>query len=137
MLTFIKQSGPYILLQFLLALIILVLTLVNLIRLTLRKGDRAARLRTSIDAVLFWGCLTAVFGFLGQWVGLNRAAHALTTMGLANPKAMVLGIGESLGTTVFGMFAVVVAAFLWFALRAASAASARGRPARQTGSPAR
>lgn len=117
MLTFIKQSGPYIFLQFLLALIILVLTVVNLILLTLREGDRAARLRTSIDAVLFWGCLTAVFGFLGQWVGLNRAAHALTTYGLANPKAMVLGIGESLGTTVFGMFTLVVAAFLWFGLR--------------------
>ena len=117
MLTFIQQSGPYILLQFLLALIILVLTLVNLILLILRRGDRAARLRTSIDAVLFWGCLTAVFGFLGQWVGLNRAAHALATKGLANPKFMVLGIGESLGTTVFGMFTLVVAAFLWFGLR--------------------
>ncbi len=117
MLTFIKQSGPYILLQFLLALIIFVLTVVNLILLALRKGNRAARMRPSIDAVLFWGCLTAIFGFLGQWVGLNRAAHAVATHGAVNPQFVILGIGESLGTSVFGMFTLVVAAFLWFGLR--------------------
>ena len=117
MMTFIRQSGPFILLQFLLALIIFVLTVVNLVRLTLRKGDRAARLGTSIDAILFWGCLTAVFGFLGQWVGLNKAGHALQQYGAVNPQNVILGVGESLGTTVFGMFTLVVAAFLWFGLR--------------------
>ena len=105
------------LLQFLLALIILVLTVVNLVRLVQRQGDRAARLGTSIDAILFWGCLTAIFGFLGQWVGLNKAAHMLRLHGTVNPQHVILGIGESLGTTVFGMFTLVVAAFLWFGLR--------------------
>ncbi len=119
MLAFIKHSGPFILLQFALALVILILTLVNTVRLALYKRERAAKLRTSIDAILFWGCLTAIFGFLGQWNGLNKASQALADYGLANPKFMVLGIGESLGTTVFGMFTLMVAAFLWFALRVA------------------
>ena len=117
MLTFIQQSGPFILLQFLLALIVLVLTVVNLARLISHKGERAARLGTSIDAILFWGCLTAIFGFLGQWVGLNKAGHALQQYGAVNPQNVILGIGESLGTTVFGMFTLVVASFLWFGLR--------------------
>jgi biopolymer transport protein ExbB/TolQ len=117
MLTFIKQSGPFILLQFFLAWVIILLTVVNLILLALRSGKRAARLRTSIDAILFWGCLTAIFGLLGQWVGLNRAAKVLMNYDAVNPALVVLGIGESLGTTVFGMFALVVSAFLWFALR--------------------
>lgn len=119
MLTFIKQSGPYILLQFALALVILILTLVNTVRLWLGDRDRARRLRTSIDAILFWGCLTAIFGFLGQWNGLNRAAHAVAVAGAVNPPSVILGIGESLGTTVFGMFTLMAAAFLWFALRVA------------------
>ena len=117
MLTFIQQSGPFILLQFLLALIILVLTAVNLARLATRQGSHAAGLATSIDAILFWGCLTAVFGFLGQWVGLNKATHALQQYGAVNPQNVILGIGESLGTTVFGMFTLVVATFLWGGLR--------------------
>jgi hypothetical protein len=117
MLTFIEQSGPFILLQFALALVILILTMVNMVRLALYKRRKGAWLRTSIDAILFWGCLTAVFGFLGQWVGLNRAANAIITYGGVNPQSVVLGIGESLGTTVFGMFTLMVAAFLWFGLR--------------------
>jgi hypothetical protein len=119
MLTFIKQSGPFILLQFLLALVIFVLTIVNLLRLALGSRERLARLRTSIDAVLFWGCLTAVFGFLGQWNGLNRAAHAVAEQGAVSPPMVILGIGESLGTSVFGMFTLVAAMFLWFGLRLA------------------
>ena len=118
MLRFIEQSGPFILLQFALALVILLLAIVNLARLALHRGN-AARLRTSIDAILFWGCLTAVFGFLGQWVGLHRAANAVAAHGAVNPQLVILGIGESLGTTVFGMFTLTAAALLWFALRVA------------------
>ena len=114
---FIQQSGPFILLQFLLALVILVLTLVNGVRLALPDGRKSPGLRKSIDAILFWGCLTAVFGFLGQWVGLNKAADAVAQYGAVNPQLVVLGLGESLGTTVFGMYTLVVAAFLWFGLR--------------------
>ncbi len=117
--TFIQQSGPFILLQFLLALVILVLTLVSAIRLGLPSSRTSPGLRKSIDAILFWGCLTAIFGFLGQWVGLNKAANAVAQAGAVNPPLVILGIGESLGTTVFGMFTLVVAAFLWFGLRVA------------------
>ena len=100
------------------AFVILVLTLLNVVRLLLFKGRRAARLGASIDAILFWGGLTAVFGFLGQWVGLYRGANAIFDAPAVNPELVVLGFGESLGTSVFGMFVLVVAAFLWFALRA-------------------
>ena len=119
MVTFMQQSGPFILLQFALALVILILALVNLLRLWLGDRDRAQRLRTSIDAILFWGCLTAVLGFLGQWSGLHRASRAVIQHGVVNPQLILLGLGESLGTTVFGMFTLVAAAFLWFALRLA------------------
>ena len=116
---FIQQSGPFILLQFLLALVILVLTVVNGIRLARPNARKSPGLPRSIDAILFWGCLTAVFGFLGQWVGLNKAANFVAQAGAVNPPLVLMGIGESLGTTVFGMFTLVVAAFLWFALRVA------------------
>jgi hypothetical protein len=119
MLRFIQQSGPFILLQAALALVVLTLALVNTVRLAIRDPERVVGLTRSIDAILFWGSLTAIFGFLGQWNGLYKAANALMDYGLANPKLIVLGFGESLGTSVFGLFALVVAAFLWFGLRVA------------------
>ena len=39
--------------------------------------------------------------------------------GTINPPMVILGLGESLHTTVFGMFTLVIAGFVWFALRAA------------------
>ena len=118
MLRFIEQSGPFILLQFVLALVILTLTAINVFRLALDGGRRAAAARTSIDAILFWGCLTAVLGFLGQWIGLHRVSKVVIDRGIVGPQMVVLGLGESLNTTVFGMFTLVGAAFLWFGLRA-------------------
>ena len=126
MLRFIQQSGPFILLQFLLALVILAIALVNAVRLALPSARRSPGLPKSIDAILFWGCLTAIFGFLGQWVGLNRATHAVAVHGAVNPSLVILGVGESLGTTVFGMFTLVVAGFLWFVLRAAQSRLGNG-----------
>ena len=117
MLTFVQQAGPFIWIQGLLALVVLVLTLVNLWRLADLSGDDAQRLRTGIDAVLFWGCLTAILGFLGQWNGLHRAANFVYDKGIVNPQLVVLGLGESLSTSVFGMFVLVAALFLWFGLR--------------------
>lgn len=117
-LRFTMEAGPFIWLQFLLAWVVVILALVNGLLLALRK-DKAVRLRNSIDAVLFWGCLTAIFGFLGQWTGLHRVSKVVVDHGVINPQMVVLGLGESLNTTVFGMFTLVIAAFLWFALRSA------------------
>lgn len=116
--TYVTQAGPFILLQFVLALVVLTLVLVNAIRLAWPDPDRAARVRTSIDAILFWAALTAVFGVLGQWSGLNRVANVVIDRGVVNPGMILFGLGESLHTTVFGMFTLVIAGFLWFALRA-------------------
>jgi hypothetical protein len=95
------------------------LTLINAVRLVWHRDAGAERLRTSIDAILFWGSLTAILGFLGQWSGLHKAANAIYDYGVINPKYVVLGIGESLNTSVFGMFTLVGAAFFWFGLRLA------------------
>ena len=116
---FVMQAGPYIWLQFALAWVIVFLTIMATILVMLRRGKRAARLRTLIDAILFWGCLTAVLGFLGQWSGLHRASKAVFDHGVVDPQLVILGLGESLSTTVFGMFTLVIAGFLWYGLRAA------------------
>ncbi len=116
MMRFIQEAGPFILIQAPLALVVLGLALLNLVRLV-RPSVRPDRLRTSIDAILFWGSLTAILGFLGQWRGLHRVSGYILDEGVVSPPMVVLGIGESLNTSVFGMFTLVGAAFLWFGLR--------------------
>ncbi len=100
----------------LLTLVIAVLLLLT-ISLLARRKDWQARRRQSIDAVLFWGGVAAVLGFLGQWMGINKLTQAVVEQGIVNPQAVVYGISESLLTPVAGMAVLVASAFLWFFLR--------------------
>ncbi|MFQ5526219.1 MAG: hypothetical protein ACE5GX_08140 [Thermoanaerobaculia bacterium] len=127
---FTSEAGPFIFLQVALMNVVLVLTLINVARLAFRSGKAAEGLDRSIDAILFWGGLTAIFGFLGQWVGLYRAANVLYDYGVADPRLVVKGIGESLNTSVAGSLAFLFAAFLWFGLRLVQQARVAARPAR-------
>ena len=117
MMRFIMEAGPLIMPIILLTLVIGVLTLWNAICLLLRRKTSNERRRQSIDAVLFWGSVAAVLGFLGQWIGIHRLTRHIHEQGIVSPEAVTYGISESLLTPVSGMAVLVAAAFLWFFLR--------------------
>ena len=113
---FIYEAGPVIFPLMLLALVVLTLALWNGLVLLI-KGSSTAGRRHSIDAILFWGSVAAILGFLGQWIGITRMVVAIGKQGVVNPPAVVMGLSESLLTTVSGMVVFTVSAFLWFFLR--------------------
>jgi hypothetical protein len=117
MLQFLREAGPVIFPVILLGGVVLLLTLWNALTLTLRGADKPARRRASIDSILFWGGVAAVLGFLGQWIGILKITKAIAQEGVVSPPMVVLGLSESLLTTVTGMMVLTVAAFLWFILR--------------------
>jgi hypothetical protein len=117
MLQFLREAGPVIFPVILLGGVVLLLTLWNALTLTLRGADKPARRRASIDSILFWGGVAAVLGFLGQWIGILKITKAIAREGVVSPPMVVLGLSESLLTTVTGMMVLTVAAFLWFILR--------------------
>ena len=88
MVKFVMEAGPFIWPQFLLMWVVVFLSLAAALLLMLRRGQRAARLRTLIDAILFWGCLTAVIGFLGQWSDVTPVLA-----GPQNRRGFVVGAG--------------------------------------------
>lgn len=117
MLRFLQESGPLIFPVLILGVVIVLLTLYNLFSLSVRRPLAAAQRRRSIDAILFWGSVAAMLGFLGQWLGLNRMVRVVAERGIANPQLVTYGLSESLLTPVTGMFVLLVAAFSWFLLR--------------------
>lgn len=116
MLRFFQEAGPVIFPVLLLAGVVLLLTLWNGLALLLRQNAASSR-RTSIDAILFWGSVAAVLGFLGQWIGILKITKFVAREGVVSPPMVVLGLSESLLTTVTGMIVFTVAGFLWFFLR--------------------
>jgi biopolymer transport protein ExbB/TolQ len=101
-----------------LAVVILVLALVNAIRLFGQRDARSA-VRSSVNAILFWGGVAAVLGFLGQWNGYYKATQVILDKGPKlgiNPAAVILGFGEALITAVVGLTILIAAAVVWYVL---------------------
>ena len=117
MIKFLSEAGPLIFPLMLLAVVVLVLTLWNGLALTAKGSATIGRRRHSIDAILFWGSVAAVLGFLGQWIGITGMVQVVARQGIVNPQMVVMGLSESLLTTVSGMMVFTVSAFLWFFLR--------------------
>lgn len=114
---FLSEAGPLIMPIILLTLVIGLLVLWNALCLLFRRDDIPARRRQSIDAVLFWGGVAAMLGFLGQWIGIHNLTRHIHELGVVSPEAVSYGISESLLTPIAGMTVLVAAAFLWFFLR--------------------
>ncbi|MGB3565167.1 MAG: MotA/TolQ/ExbB proton channel family protein [Thermoanaerobaculia bacterium] len=117
MIRFLSEAGPLIMPIILLTLVIGVLALWNALSLLFRRNGSAEHRRQSINAVLFWGSVAAILGFLGQWMGIHKMTRYIHEQGIVSPEAVAYGISESLLTPVAGMAVLVAAAFLWFFLR--------------------
>ncbi len=101
----------------LLAIVIALLTLVNLIRL-FGVGRANARTQSSVNAILFWGTVAVVLGLFGQWSGLYKGFTAMAEYGVVNPSAVIIGFSETLVSAIAGLTVFIVAAPLWFVLHA-------------------
>jgi hypothetical protein len=114
---FFMEAGPLIIPIVLLAGVIAMLTLWNLIAVLSGAGENSQRRRRSIDSILFWGAFAAILGFLGQWIGIHRLSQVVAERGIVNPQMVAYGLSESLLTPIAGMMVLVIAGFIWFALR--------------------
>jgi biopolymer transport protein ExbB/TolQ len=111
------EGGPYMTLLALLAGIVLVLSAKKAIDLFVRSDRKPEVLARGLDAILFWGCVSAVIGFLGQFTGGYLSLMAIRRAGLVNPALLAQGIALSLLTTLFGLAILIFAALVWFGLR--------------------
>ena len=102
-----------------LAVVVLVLIVANTVRLIRGRADPGVR--SSINAILFWGVVTSVLGFTGQWMGLFKAVKVIfdvaPRLGI-NPRAVGIGFAESLRTSILGVTVLLVAGVSWFLLSA-------------------
>jgi len=119
MLRLIASCGVMLWPMLVLALVVMVLIVVNTIRLA--RGRHDPRVRSSINAILFWGVVTAVLGITGQWIGLYKVAGVIfevaPRLGI-NPAAVGIGFAESLRTSILGVAILLVAGVSWFLLGA-------------------
>lgn len=113
----IVNGGPLMLLIVLLTLVILALAIKKSIDLFWNADQERERLERGLSAILFWGCVCAVIGFLGQFMGLYLSLQAIREAGVVSPPMLAQGLAVSLITPVSGLVVLLVSATIWFGLR--------------------
>jgi len=116
MIRLVQSCGPFLWPMLAICVAIAVLTLLNAARLLSWRRPHVQRVDASLNAILFWGGVSAVIGYLGQWNGFYKGLVNMARHGLRSPNALWMGIAESLQTLIFGLGILLVAGVIWFAL---------------------
>lgn len=101
---------------------LLIMTIVNLVlagraTLALAGGQRTGEaLEPGLQAILFWGVVGGVTGFLGQYHGMYNALRAIRDATAIDPRVVAMGLAESFGTVLWGLLLFILSALAWFGL---------------------
>ncbi|MBU0753969.1 MAG: MotA/TolQ/ExbB proton channel family protein [Planctomycetes bacterium] len=86
------------------------------LRLRNARPEDGPRFLYGINAILFWGAVAALLGFLGQYSGLYLALEVFSRASEISPNLVAQGFAISFSTTIMGMFALLFSALAWFVL---------------------
>lgn len=113
---FFLQMGPYAIPLVLLAMVVLVLTVLRASQASKAQPGHGTDLQAGINAIVFWGAIAAVMGFLGQFQGMYNGLRAMAAATELSPFVIARGLAESFSTTLFGLIIFLFSAVVWFAL---------------------
>jgi hypothetical protein len=116
MVRLIMSCGPYLWPILLTVGVIGLLTVVSGVRLLLWRRTSADRARAGVNAILFWGAVAALLGFLGQWSGIYKGLRAIRELGLSSPRAVWVGIAETSQVAILGLGILLLAGLIWLGL---------------------
>jgi biopolymer transport protein ExbB/TolQ len=116
MLKLFVEGGLYMFPLLILAVVILVLTVKKALDLFVREGLERDELERGLGAILFWGCVAAVLGILGQLQGQYISLRVISQAGVISPNLVAEGLAVSLITTLFGLIQLAFAGIAWFTL---------------------
>jgi hypothetical protein len=117
MLRYLAMAGPFGIVLLVVALVIAILTIVTAVRISNKGRVGDPGFKNGLNGILFWGCLAAVLGLLGQFSGLWHALGAISKADAINPRLVAIGLMESFSTTILGLIILVLSSLIWFALR--------------------
>lgn len=127
-------GGPYAGLLGLLGVVVVALSVKKATDLFARTGSERDRLGRGLNAILFWGCFSAVLGFLGQFSGIYKALMVIQRAGVVHPGRVAEGLAHSLITVLLGLGILAFSGIVWFGLKcrlqSLSASGEEGHPAR-------
>lgn len=80
--------------------------------------EDGGKLRSGIDAIIFWGAVALLLGFIGQYTGLYRSMNAMASLDTVSHRLVSRAIAETVMPTIVGMVVLLYSALGWYFLRA-------------------
>lgn len=117
---FMRAMGMWFFPLLILFVVIVILAIKKAIDLFGGRDLTEAQLEGGLHAVLFWGVISAVVGFLGQVSGIYNALQVISKATEISPKIVAMGFAESFTSAIFGLVIFLVSAILWAILYARS-----------------
>jgi len=115
MFEYIMDMGPMGLLIVIILAFIFIIGLKNAYLLYIKKPlANLPKLGRSINAMLFWGAMVAVLGFIGSFIGMQTGMVNMATVG-ARDFSIFLGlISIVLKLVIFSLTSFTVISIVWY-----------------------
>jgi biopolymer transport protein ExbB/TolQ len=114
---FFLKGGPTMWILLVLAIIILALSIKKVFELFIKVDSDSARLDSGINAILFWGVISAVAGVFFHFMGIYEAMLAISRANDISPAIVSYGYSLSLITILSGLFILMISSVIWFVFR--------------------
>lgn len=105
--------GPWKWIMILLAVIVIILIAVKKYEFLIRRKANPKHL----NAILFWGCTTALLGIVAQFSGFWMTLNEITKAPDISPPILLTGYLSSFVAPLFGLIVLLVSAISWWVLR--------------------
>ena len=117
MIELFMQGGIFMWPLVAIAITIVILTVKKAVDLFVIRENNPKRLESGLPAILFWGIISLVIGFLAHYMGMYAAMKAVMQARDISPAIVAGGFAVSLITILFGMLIFLFAAIVWLILK--------------------
>jgi len=117
MIEFFFKGGYMMWLLLMIAIVILILTVKKVIDLFVNKNLPSNQMESGINAILFWGAISALLGTFAHFHGMYLAMVAISQANDISPAIVADGYGVSLIAMLTGLFIFIISAIIWFIFR--------------------
>jgi len=117
MFQFFIEGGSFMWVLLLIALTITGLSIKKAIELFGKRSLDKMQLESGINAILFWGFISVVFGFFIHYVGVYEAMRAIAQANDISPAIVSYGYSMALISILTGLAIFGISAVLWFLFR--------------------
>lgn len=116
MMGIIGQAGPWASPLMTLTVVLAVLIVRAVVRTRTNRKGGGVGMSGAGSAILFWGFVSAVLGFLGQCAALYRITSVVVSAPELSPELVAGGFAGSFVPTLWGVGLLLVAGIAWLAL---------------------